>query len=168
MPESANSAVTDLTPIVKDSEVLVSQVSPVLFAAVGFILIMINHAFFTELVSFLHTRVTKPLLDANRRLLARPALYFGVLILISSHLVEICIWGYALVWAGFVAGIGEALYFSGSTYTTLGYGNDILPGATNSITAVIALSGMFSIAWTTSSLMGMIQHMLSGKNKGGS
>jgi hypothetical protein len=48
------------------------------------------------------------------------------------------------------------VYFSGSTYTTLGFGSDILPDSLNSITVVIALSGMFAIAWTTSVLMTML------------
>jgi len=76
---------------------------------------------------------------------------------VVSHLVEIGLWGYALVWAGFLPTVAEAVYFSGSTYTTLGYGTDPMPGASNAITVVIALSGMFSIAWTTSALMSMLR-----------
>jgi uncharacterized membrane protein YjdF len=95
----------------------------------------------------------------GRRWLARPLLYVSILVLVVSHLVEIAIWGYALYWCGLAKNLSEALYFSGSTYTTLGYGSDILPDSLNAITAVIALSGMFSIAWTTSILMSNIGHI---------
>jgi hypothetical protein len=70
--------------------------------------------------------------------------------------VEIGIWGAALHWAGLAPNLSQAVYFSGSTYTTLGFGSDILPDSLNSITVVIALSGMFAIAWTTSVLMTML------------
>ena len=89
MTESMAPAVSELAPIVKDSEAIAAQVSPVLFAALVFILVMINHAFFTEMASLLHTRVTRPLLEANKRMLARPPFYLGILVLVASHLVEI-------------------------------------------------------------------------------
>lgn len=60
--------------------------------------------------------------------------------------------------------IQKALFFSASTYTTLGYGSDIMPQAWNAVTAVIALSGMFSIAWTTSFLIGMVAMFHNRKN----
>jgi hypothetical protein len=79
-----------------------------------------------------------------------------MVLILTSHLGDIVILGYALLWSGLVTNISQALYFSGSTYTTLGYGQDIMPPAWNTITAVIALSGMFCIAWTTSVLMSIV------------
>lgn len=157
MPEDLKPAAADLAPIVKESEAIVSQVSPVVFAVVVFIAVLLNHALFTEAVSYWHRKVTMPLLKTNRWWLGRPAIYLSFFAMVASHLVEIGLWGYALVWAGFLPTVPEAVYFSGSTYTTLGYGTDPLPGASNAITVVIALSGMFSIAWTTSALMSMIR-----------
>lgn len=145
-----------LSPVIHDSESILLQVSPLLFGGFVLMLILSNHAFFTECVSFLHNRVTRQLVETNRTWIARPFLYLSVLLLLASHLVEIMIWAYALVFANLAPNLQEAVYFSGSTYTTLGYGSDIMPESWNAITAVIALSGMFSIAWTTSSLMSMI------------
>lgn len=145
-----------LTPVISESESLLWQVSPLFFGGIMLVVILSNHALFTELVSFLHNHVTMPLVEKKRTWLARPCLYFSIIILLASHLAEIMIWAYALVFANLVTNIQSAIYFSGSTYTTLGYGSDIMPTAWNSITAVIALSGMFSIAWTTSSLMSML------------
>jgi hypothetical protein len=39
-----------------------------------------------------------------------------------------------------------------------------MPQAWNAVTAVIALSGMFSIAWTTSFLIGMVAMFHNRKN----
>ncbi len=146
----------DLQPVVRNTEALASQISPVLFGGVVFLLILSCHAVFCEGAIQIHQRYTLPIRRGRRAWLARPFLYLSILLLVLSHLVEISIWGYALFWTGLAKSLPEALYFSGSTYTTLGYGNDILPDALNAITAVIALSGMFSIAWTTSVLMGML------------
>lgn len=145
-----------LTPVINESESLLLQVSPLIFGGVVLVLILSNHALFTECVTFLHNRVTTQFFEKNRTWIARPFLYLSIILLLSAHLIEIMIWAYALVFANLVTNLQDAVYFSGSTYTTLGYGSDIMPESWNSITAVIALSGMFSIAWTTSSLMSML------------
>jgi hypothetical protein len=147
---------SDLQPVVQNTEALASQISPVLFGGVLFLLVLMCHAIFCEAVTQIHHRITLPLKQTRGPWLARPFLYFSILLLVVSHLVEIAIWGYALYWSGLAKNLSAALYFSASTYTTLGYGSDILPGSLNAITAVIALSGMFSIAWTTSILMANI------------
>ena len=146
----------NLQPVVENAEVLASQISPILFAGALLVVILANHAIFTEIVQSIHNRFTLPLQRRKGAWLARPFLYFSIVLMIVSHLVEISIWGCALYWSGLAKNLSEAVYFSGSTYTTLGYGTDILPESQNAITAVIALSGMFSIAWTTSVLMNMI------------
>lgn len=156
--------------VIQDTEVIASTVSPVLFGAFVVIVILSNHAVFSEIVQWIHLHVTMPLRDKKGPWMARPALYLTMVLLLTSHLVDIVIWAYALVWSGLVKDLGQALYFSGSTYTTLGYGQDIMPPAWNAITAVIALSGMFCIAWTTSVLMSIVsvfhpRHLTNQKEK---
>jgi hypothetical protein len=143
-------------PILDESWIFLSEISPLLFGGVMLIVILTNHALFAELASYIHTRFIAPLIACQRYGIARPFLYLGFLLMLSSHLVEISIWGYVLSLTGLVPDLHKALFFSASTYTTLGYGNDIMPEAWNAITAVIALSGMFSIAWTTSFLISMV------------
>jgi voltage-gated potassium channel Kch len=143
-------------PILDESWIFISDISPLLIGGVMLIVILTNHALFAELASYIHTRFIAPLIARQRYGIARPFLYLGFLLMLSSHLVEISIWGYVLSLTGLVPDLHKALFFSASTYTTLGYGNDIMPEAWNAITAVIALSGMFSIAWTTSFLIGMV------------
>jgi hypothetical protein len=42
------------------------------------------------------------------------------------HLIEISIWGMFYYWYGCISEIGSAIYFSGVTYTTIGYGDVVL------------------------------------------
>lgn len=143
-------------PVLNESKILISDISPLLFGGVMLIVILTTHAAFSELVGYIRICFIEPLIARQRYILARPFLYLGFLLMLTSHLAEISIWGYVLSFTGLVPDIKKALFFSASTYTTLGYGSDIMPEAWNAITAVIALSGMFSIAWTTSFLIGMV------------
>lgn len=145
-----------IVPLEQDSSFLASQSSPIVLGLAILLVVLINHAIFIELVTSLHNRCTVPFFERSRHLLSRGSLYLSIALLVCSHLVEISIWAWALVLAGLVPGFYEAAFFSGSTYTTLGYGEELLPGSWDTITVMIALSGMFSIAWTTSSLISMI------------
>jgi len=66
-----------------------------------------------------------------------------------------------LVWAGFLLGLGlmddtlAAIIFSGSCYTTVGFAPDSLPHGWKSLAFFIAFTGLFSLAWTTSIMIGM-------------
>lgn len=145
-----------IVPLEDESAFLASQSSPILLGIGVLFVVLINHAIFIEIVTSLHNRFTVPYIDLKKRFLSRVSLYLSIALLVLSHLVEISIWGVALVLIGLVPNYYEAAFFSGSTYTTLGYGKELLPGSWDAITVIIALSGMFSIAWTTSSLISML------------
>jgi hypothetical protein len=49
----------------------------------------------------------------------------------------------------------QALIFAGSCYTTVGFAADTLPDGWKSLAFFIAFSGLFSLAWTTSAMIGM-------------
>jgi len=46
--------------------------------------------------------------------------------LVLLHLIEISIWGLFYLWRGLVTDVEMAFYFSGVTYTTIGYGDVVL------------------------------------------
>jgi hypothetical protein len=147
---------TAAQPVLDESKILISDISPLLFGGIMLILMMTTHAIFTEIVAYIRDRRIEPLMAKKRVLAARPYLYLCNFLLLTAHLAEITLWAYALSLSGLVPDFHKALFFSGSTYTTLGYGNDIMPEDWNSVTMVIAISGMFTIAWTTSFIMGLI------------
>src|SRR5580765_5542938 len=48
-------------------------------------------------------------------------------LLILFHLIEICVWALFYLWRGCMPDVESAFYFSGVTYTTIGYGDLVLP-----------------------------------------
>lgn len=96
----------------------------------------------------------KPILgafqDAHRHGLAQLIFMAATLLLLSSHLGQIYIWGLALAWSGAEENIHKAMVFAGSTYTTVGFANDHLPYKWQLITIIMATSGLFSFGWSTS------------------
>lgn len=150
-----DSLVQSLTssPMVHDSELIAGFFSPLWFAATILFLVVINHALFAELVLWIHGRFMDPFLERGSHLHARLVGYACILIMVVGHLTEIVIWATSLVATGLIPSMNTALYYCGSTYTTLGYGTDPMANGRNAITVVIALSGMLTIAVTTSILM---------------
>jgi hypothetical protein len=85
-----------------------------------------------------------------------------ILLMLILHMVELWIWG-ALLWAGgLVKDLHVAMYFAANAYTTLGMGNMALPHTWHELSPMIAISGLFAFAWTTSELFNIVgdQHDL--------
>jgi hypothetical protein len=62
--------------------------------------------------------------------------------LVLIHSVEIFVWGLFYLWQGCMPDAESALYFSGVTYTTLGYGDHLLPRAWRILAPLEALTGI--------------------------
>jgi hypothetical protein len=102
---------------------------------------------------------------ADRRLRSgRPHVFsalivFGaaVFMLLSLHLMGVITWAIALSRLGLVANAHDAIYFCANAYTTLGYGQVDLDQHWRIISPIIGISGLFTFAWTTSALVGIVQ-----------
>ena len=84
--------------------------------------------------------------------------YTSVFCLFLTHIVEIFLWGIALFALKLVPGLGQSILFSGSTYTAMGFMEDILPDGWKMLAVIIAFSGMFSFAWTASVMISMTKN----------
>ncbi len=62
--------------------------------------------------------------------------------LILLHLVEIAVWAFFYRWKECLPDLESAFYFAGVTYTTVGYGDLVLPKAWRLFGAVEALTGI--------------------------
>lgn len=71
------------------------------------------------------------------------------------HITEIILWSIFLIVLGLFDDALQALLFSGSCYTTVGFVSDILPTGWKTLAFFIAFTGLFSFAWTTSVMIGM-------------
>lgn len=90
------------------------------------------------------------LASQNRKISSHAYFYLAMLILLIGHLLQIAAWGYALYRFDVVANPHVAFTLAGSTYTTVGFTNDTLPWNWQLIMIVMAISGLFSFAWSTS------------------
>lgn len=94
--------------------------------------------------------------------LGRAGLLFGwaVFLILSMHIAEIVGWAYALIWLGLIVRPADAIYFCANAYTTLGYGAVDLGASWRNISPIIAISGLFTFAWTTSVLVSIVRDYL--------
>ena len=84
--------------------------------------------------------------------------YISVFCLFLTHIAEIIIWGVALYAFKLVPALGQSILFSGSTYTAMGFMEDILPEGWKMLAVIIAFSGMFAFAWTASVMISMTKN----------
>ncbi|MFO1302318.1 MAG: ion channel [Burkholderiales bacterium] len=79
-----------------------------------------------------------------------------VLMLLTLHLLETFAWASALVMSGIVPSWRAAGFFAGNTYTTVGYGNFVLPLGWEMLAPIIAISGLFTFGWSGSVLVDIV------------
>ncbi|HIF51739.1 MAG TPA: two pore domain potassium channel family protein [Thiotrichaceae bacterium] len=84
---------------------------------------------------------------------------FSLLLAVVAHLLEILIFAYALrfmlshemiMFSTATPNFFDIFYFSGTTYTTVGYGDIVLIGNGRVLSVVESLMGLVLIAWTAS------------------
>ena len=111
-----------------------------------------------------HYKKRARILREKRRHPRLATLIFGgtVLLMLFLHMTEVCLWGLVLRKAGLVDNLRNAIYFSANTYTTLGMGSMLLPHSWRELSPIIAMSGLFTFAWTTSEMFNIVgdQHDL--------
>jgi hypothetical protein len=107
--------------------------------------------------------VTNDVVRRTQLILKRPTAWRAdllmsrvVFLLLSLHLLEIVVWAAALVYSGLVADWRAAGFFAGNTYTTVGYGNFILPVGWKMLAPIIAISGLFTFGWSGSILVDLV------------
>ena len=107
--------------------------------------------------------VTGHVLRRSALILARPAAWRADLLmsgavfwLLGLHVVEIVLWAAVLVYSGLVHDWRAAGFFAGNTYTTVGYGNFILPNGWHMLAPIIAMSGLFTFGWSGSVLVDLV------------
>lgn len=95
-------------------------------------------------------------LDESNEL--RRQFYLGhlIMLMLITHLVEIIFIAMVLFRIDAFADLRTAFYFTGETYTTLGFGDILLPAGWRQLALFIAMSGLFSFGWSTGVLVGIV------------
>jgi hypothetical protein len=80
--------------------------------------------------------------------------------LILLHVIEICAWGFFYVWAGSLPDAHAAFYFSAVTYTTVGYGDVVLPERWQLLGAIEGLTGILMCGLSTGFFFAVVNRLL--------
>jgi hypothetical protein len=83
--------------------------------------------------------------------------------IVVLHLVEVGIWAWFYVAQQAMPDLHDALYFSGVTYTTTGYGDLVLPRPWRLLGAVEALTGILMCGWSTGFFVAAVSRFLGAK-----
>ncbi len=69
--------------------------------------------------------------------------------LMALHVLEIALWASFYWWRGYMPDAESALYFSGVTYATIGYGDLLLPVESRFIAPIEGLTGILMCGLST-------------------
>ena len=86
------------------------------------------------------------------------AMIATVLALFVVHSVEIWLWALVYVALGALPDIDSAVYFSLTTFSTIGFGDVVLPHDWRLLSALEGISGLLLIGWSTAYLVAASRH----------
>jgi voltage-gated potassium channel Kch len=84
-----------------------------------------------------------------------------VLMLFIAALLEVGIWAAAYLAVGALSALEPAIYFSMVTFTTLGYGDVVLPEAWRLLASFEAANGILMFGWSTALLFAVVHRVAS-------
>jgi hypothetical protein len=88
----------------------------------------------------------------------RRQFYFGHLVIkmVLTHLLEVFVIALVLYGIDATSNLRTAFYLAGETYTTLGFGDILLPSGWRQLSLFIAMSGLFAFGWSTGVLVSIV------------
>ncbi len=141
-----------------DKPTYVFNLDALMFGGAVLVLVILVHAVLAISIHAAYSSVSGRCLRKKQYLLAQFVFLVGMFLLMIPHLVEIGVWGAAIHYAGLVNNLHDAIVFSGSSYTTLGFAPNVFPPGWESVTIIIAVSGMFAFAWSTTVMLDMMKN----------
>jgi voltage-gated potassium channel len=130
---------------------------------VSFILVSISvsiHA--TGMVELFDWLIRKqPKIQREYGILSNILLFVRIFaVILSLHLAQISVWaGFYALWCG-LKDCESALYFSISTYTTIGYGDVVLPVGWRLLGAIEGVTGVLTFGWSTGVIFAVASRFL--------
>ena len=129
-----------------------------LLGALMLIVVMVFHGLMLLQISKRYEVKSYLLLAEKKFASVSVCFYASIFLLFMSHIVEIVIWGIAIYLFKLLPNLGDSILFAGSTYTAMGFMEDILPSGWKMLAVIIAFSGMFAFAWTASTMISMTRN----------
>lgn len=120
--------------------------------------VLIHTAFLTVLMRWLSGRNTGPAGDFDFWPLTWLFVRL-VWILLVSHTAQITIWAWFYYWGGALPDFESAVYFSGVTYTTIGYGDVLVMPPWRIIATVEGLTGIVMCSLSAAFFFSVLTHL---------
>ena len=95
--------------------------------------------------------------SSKRRLLV---IALGALLTAATLLVEILLWAWVYRQVGAIHGLEASVYFSGITFTTVGYGDITLAKCWQLLSVGEAINGVLMAGWSTAQLIYLVQRLM--------
>ena len=78
----------------------------------------------------------------------------------ATLLLDIVLWAWVYRHVGAIHGLEESLYFSGITFTTVGYGDITLIKCWRLLSVGEAVNGVLMAGWSTAQLIFIVQRVM--------
>ncbi|KAA5538711.1 two pore domain potassium channel family protein [Roseiconus nitratireducens] len=85
---------------------------------------------------------------------------FVVSVLLIGHLCEAAIWAAAYCWLDALPEFSTALYFSLTSYSTVGYGDILLPQPWRMLGPIESVVGVLMLGWSTAVIVTLLHNTL--------
>jgi len=85
--------------------------------------------------------------------------------LIFIHVIEITVWALFYLWRGCLPDAGAAFYFAGVTYTTIGYGDLLLPEPWRLLAPIEGLTGILMCGLSTGVFLVVVSRLFGSRFK---
>lgn len=95
--------------------------------------------------------------SSNRRMVV---IAMGALLMAATLFLEILLWAWVYRHVGAIQNLETSLYFSGITFTTVGYGDVTLAKCWQLLSLGEAVNGVLMAGWSTALLIFLVQRMM--------
>lgn len=120
---------------------------------------VIIHAVGTMAAIAHHVRIWQQRMRQHRRLAFEPQIVWVVSVLLLLHLIEAGVWAVIYRLAGLLPDTETAIYFSITSYTTVGYGDVVLPSPWRLLGPIEAGVGILMFGWSTGIMVAVINRI---------